>query len=130
MQWPSLWVRAVASALLCAAAGRFHFPPCTLLKLMIPLTSSHGPACPLALPCLQSRLAVAPPKFVARLAAHTSEVAVRMLQLKQLFPEVRNRARVGWIGWISRAREHAGAPCSFHSFVGGHLDALRPACRA
>lgn len=43
----------------------------------------------MALPCLQSRLAVAPPKFVARLAAHTSEVAVRMLQLKQLFPEVR-----------------------------------------
>ena len=36
--------------------------------------------------CVQSRLVGAPPKLVARLAAQTSQVALRVLQLKDCFP--------------------------------------------
>lgn len=40
----------------------------------------------LSLLCAQSRLVGAPPKLIARLAAQTSEVALRVLQLKDCFP--------------------------------------------
>lgn len=39
------------------------------------------------LPGLEARLAKAPAKLVARLAANTGEVALRLLQLKETFPQ-------------------------------------------
>ncbi|PNW77033.1 hypothetical protein CHLRE_10g419500v5 [Chlamydomonas reinhardtii] len=46
------------------------------------------------LPGLESRLGKAPPKLVARLAASTGQVAVRLLALKELFPQANLSAMV------------------------------------
>lgn len=46
------------------------------------------------LPGLEARLIRAPPKLIARLAAHTSEVAGRLLQLKAVFPTANAAAMV------------------------------------
>lgn len=58
-------------------------------RSMYSLPRAHTPARPPA---------QAPPKLVARLAASTGQVAVRLLALKELFPQVGTVVLSGWAG--------------------------------